>query len=157
MKRLLLAACTMLLLSMMAACGGGEDIVVEEVKANLTLPSNTGALYMNITNKSGEDDALVGAEVPGCDVIELHEMKMENDVMMMQQVPGGKIPIPAGETVELKQGGLHVMCIGKSGTFELGETVDISLEFENAGTMEVSAEVIAPGKMQMNQMESGGG
>lgn len=154
MKRLLLSVCLILILATLAACdSGGGELVVENVKANLTLPTETGAVYMTITNESDEDDALLGATVPGCGTIELHEMSMEGDVMVMQQVPGGEIPIPAGETVELKQGGLHVMCIGKTGTFEVGGTVDVTLEFANAGTKKVSAEVIAPGQMGMENKD----
>jgi hypothetical protein len=144
MKRLLLATCLLLLFT--AACTGGGGIVVEDAKANLTLPSTTGAVYMTITNESDEDDALVRADVPGCGSVELHEMKMDGDVMVMQQVPGGEIPIPAGETVELMQGGLHVMCIDKTGTFELGDTVGVTLEFAKAGRVQVDADIVAPGK-----------
>jgi copper(I)-binding protein len=150
MKRLLLTVGLILILTILAACdSGGGDLVIENVKANLTLPSETGAVYMTITNDSDEDEVLVGASVPGCGTIELHEMRMDGDVMVMQEVPGGEIEIPAGETVELKQGGLHVMCIGKTGKFAVGDTVEVTLEFANAGTKEVSSEVIAPGQMGM--------
>ena len=64
---------------------------------------------MKIHNGTGTDDELVGAEFEGCGAIELHNMFMEKDVMVMREVEGGKIPIPAGETVELKPGGYHLM------------------------------------------------
>ena len=44
-------------------------------------------------NGTDTDDALIGAEVPGCGVIELHDMVMENDVMMMQQVEGWTVAV----------------------------------------------------------------
>jgi copper(I)-binding protein len=139
---------------LLVACGAGTGdtptagaLTVEDVSANLTLPSDTGALYMRIRNGTESDDALLGAEVPGCGVVELHEMTMDGDVMMMRQVEGNRIPIPAGETVMLERGGLHVMCIGKTGTFSVGDSVPVTLRFEQAGTMEVSATVIEPGEM----------
>jgi copper(I)-binding protein len=125
-------------------------ITVTNLRANLTLPSDTGSLWMEIFNGTGEDDALLGAEVPGCAVIELHNMMMENDVMVMRQVEGGKIPLPAGETVELQQGGLHVMCIGKEAPLEAGSMIDIVLHFENADDIALTAEVVAPGEMPAN-------
>ncbi len=152
MKRLFLLICLTLVLIILAACGSGDgNLKIEMVKANLILPTETGAVYMTISNETGEDDVLTGASVPGCRTVELHEMVMDGDVMIMSQVAGGEIPIPAGETVELKQGGLHVMCIGKTGKYAVGDTVEVTLEFDNAGTIKVSAEVIAPGEMGMNQ------
>ncbi len=126
------------------ACSGGgssEQITVQDAMANLMLPTDTGAVYMQIVNGSNEDDALLSAEAPGCGVMELHEMTMDNGVMKMRPVEGDRIEIPAGETVTLKQGGLHIMCLGKSGSYTEGEMIEVALEFENAGTMVVEAEI----------------
>ncbi len=148
MKRQLLVMLVWLTIAIaLVGCSGGggdADIEVTGITANLSLPTDTGALYMTITNHSNEDDSLIGATVPGCGVMELHEMRMEGEVMTMQQVEGGQIPIPAGESVELARGGLHVMCLQKSGEFAVGETVEVTLNFANAGEIEVSAEVIDP-------------
>ncbi len=139
-------------LFLLAACGASESesITVENVRANMTLPTDTGSFWMLITNNSDTDDALVGASVDGCGVIELHDMAMENEVMVMRPVEGGQIPIPAGQTVELKPGGLHVMCLQKVAPLELGTKVTIDLEFANAGTLTVEGEVVDPA------MSSGG-
>jgi periplasmic copper chaperone A len=156
-----------LLLLLLAACGGGQngettstesgELIVDNITANLTLPTTTGAVYMRITNGSSNDDALIGAEVPGCGTVELHEMIMQDDVMMMRQMEGNRIPIPAGETVMLQRGGLHVMCIDKTGEFTVGEMVPVTLQFESAGTIEVQAEVVAPGEaMEMEEQDVGG-
>lgn len=158
MKRCSLLPCILLILTALVACtsNGGDseatdELKVEMVKANLTLPTETGAVYMTITNNTDEEEKLVAASVPGCDAVELHEMRMDGDVMVMRQVEGSEIIIPAGETVELKQGGLHVMCIGKTGEYAIGDTVPVTLEFAKAGMVEVQAEIIAPGEMQMEQ------
>ncbi|MEZ4708720.1 MAG: copper chaperone PCu(A)C [Caldilineaceae bacterium] len=127
------------------------ELTVANVQANLALPSSTGSVWMAIMNGTDTDDALIGAEVPGCGVIELHEMIMQNDVMVMRQVEGGQIPIPAGETVELKRGGLHVMCIEKEAPREVGSMVDMVLHFANAGDIAVTAPVVDPGEMNMDQ------
>lgn len=147
MKRILFCVYLVVLMVVAAACSSGSDtegITVENVRANMTLPTDTGSFWMVITNHSDTDDALVGAQVDGCGVIELHEMAMENEVMVMRQVEGGEIPIPAGETVELVPGGLHVMCLQKAAPLELGTIVNLRLEFANAGTIEVEAEVVEP-------------
>jgi copper(I)-binding protein len=61
---------------------------------------------MSITAKDGA--RLVGASSPVAGVAEVHEMKMDGDVMKMRAVEGG-LELPAGKTVELKPGGYHVM------------------------------------------------
>lgn len=136
----------------LAACRGEveEDqpiggLRVDQVTAVLSLPSDTGAIYMRIHNGTGQDETLVGAAVPGCETVELHDMRVDGDVMMMHQVEGNRIPIPAGETVMLQRGGLHVMCIGKTADFVVGHSVPVTLEFDGAGMVEVTAEVVEPG------------
>lgn len=132
----------------LAACSASEStaepITVENVRANMMLPTDTGSFWMVITNNSDTDDALLGATVDGCGVIELHDMMMENDIMVMRPVADGQIPLPAGQTVELKPGGLHVMCLQKAAPLELGTKVTIELEFANAGTIAVEGEVVEP-------------
>lgn len=156
------------LAALLAACGGGDnaggadsgdEMIIENVMGNLALPMPNGAVYMTITNETGSDDALIDAVVPGCGTVELHEMVMEDDVMRMRQMDGNRIPIPAGETVTLQRGGLHVMCIDKTGEFAVGDSVPVTLTFENAGEMEVTAEVIDPGEMspEMQTEEEEGG
>jgi len=164
MKRLI--ALGLIMVAAMAGCGGGEgmggsddggDLVVENAMGNLALPMPNGAVYMTITNGTDDDDALIDAAVPGCDAVELHEMIMEDDVMVMRQMEGNRIPVPAGETVMLQRGGLHVMCIGKTAEFAVGESVPVTLTFEKAGTMEVTAEVIDPGEMAPEMQKEEGG
>ena len=115
MKRLFVVGLVLMIL--LVACGGNEgmggttagELVVDGVMGNLALPMPNGAVYMTITNGTASDDALIDAAVPGCGAVELHEMIMENDVMVMRQMEGNRIPIPAGETVMLQRGGLHVL------------------------------------------------
>lgn len=145
MKRLFLMALVLMIIGL-AACSSGAangEMSVENVWGrNSPMAAPNGAFYMTITNNTGQDDTLTKASADVCEVVELHEMYMkENDVMGMRQVEGGVIPIPDGETVELKVGGLHVMCIGKTKEFELGEKFPITLSFANAGDMVVEAEI----------------
>jgi hypothetical protein len=63
-------------------------------------------------------------------------------MMSMKQVDA--VPVPAGETVELKPGGYHVMLIGLTKDLSAGDTLDVTLTFEPGGTVDVSAEVREP-------------
>lgn len=148
MKRLVLIVLLACLALFAAACSTSDEaetgIVVENVRANMTLPSDTGSFWMSISNRSDTDDVLVGAEVTGCGVIELHDMVMENDVMVMRQVAGDGIVIPAGETVALEPGGLHVMCLQKEAPLTVGAEITIALHFQESGTIEMPAMVVEP-------------
>ena len=124
-----------------AACSSTSDAVTIDDPWGRPSPTSTGnaAFYMAVTG--GEtDDRITSASSPSCDVTELHETTMQDGVMSMQEQTEG-IPIPAGSTVMLEPGGLHVMCIGVQEALVAGETVNVELEFESAGTVTVQAEI----------------
>ena len=95
-----------------------------------------GGGFVTITNKGGEEDRLVSATSPEAGEVQMHEMAMEGDVMKMRQLNDG-IVIPAGETVELKPGGLHLMFYKVSEPFKEGATVNVTLTFEKAGAVDL--------------------
>lgn len=106
--------------------------------------ARTGAGYLKISNKGASSDRLVGAAFGAAQTTEVHEMTMVNDVMRMRQIPGG-IEIKAGEAVELKPGGLHLMLIGLKEPITEGALLKGSLTFEKAGTVAIELKVEAAG------------
>jgi copper(I)-binding protein len=96
--------------------------------------------FMTITNRGSEADRLVKVSTELAGMVQLHEMKMENDVMKMAEIPGG-IEIPAGGTVVLKRGGLHVMFMKVKTPFKEGDHVKAVLTFEKAGDVPVEFDV----------------
>ena len=64
---------------------------------------------------------------------------MDMGAMVMQQIMS--LDLPAGETVELKPGGYHVMLIDLAAPLEIGQTFDITLDFETAPDQVVTVEV----------------
>jgi copper(I)-binding protein len=102
-----------------------------------TLPNApVGAGYLTITNTGTADDTLVSATSPVAGVTQIHEMKMEGDVMKMNEVEGGLV-IPAGQSVTLEPGGFHIMFMELKQAFVEGSMVPVTLTFANAGTVEV--------------------
>ena len=128
--------------------------------------AKTGAVYMTLENKSGTADRLTGASSDVADKLQLHEMKVENGVMKMREVPDG-LSIPAGGSVELKPGSYHVMMIGLKKPLTAGEDFPLTLTFEKAGNISVTVPVQAMGASQdkggmgtmggMQNGKSGGG
>ncbi len=103
------------------------------------LEEGNAAVYMLIRNTGSEDDRLIGASSEAAEVVELHDMTMENDVMKMFQVES--MELPAGGSLELKPGGKHIMFIHLREMFEVGQKVRLVLEFEKVGKISVEAEI----------------
>ncbi len=108
-----------------------------------TLPT-TGAFYMVIKNTGSAPDKLLSGTSPACGSVEIHEMVKKSDGTMGMNLVDKPVEIPAGGQVELKVGGLHVMCImKKDDQFLVGATVDLTLTFEKSGDKTISAEIHA--------------
>ena len=107
-----------------------------------TLPNApVGGGFLTIENEGPEADRLISASSPAADVVQIHEMAMEGDVMKMRQLADG-LELPAGQTVVLSPGGFHLMFMGLKQAFVEGETVPVTLVFEKAGTVELALPVL---------------
>lgn len=102
-----------------------------------------GAGFMTIRNAGTQPDRLLSASTPVARVVELHTHIREGEVMRMRPVTD--IPLPAGETVRLRPGGLHVMLIGLNEPLRQGAEVPLTLRFERAGEVRVMLAVEAAG------------
>ncbi len=72
------------------------------------MAADVTAGFMVIRNTGKTDDKLIGVTAEIADVVQIHDMKMENDVMKMFEIPGGVV-IPAGQSVEFKPKSKHIM------------------------------------------------
>ena len=137
---------TLLFGMLVTACGSktdGPEIMVENAWGRPSPKIATaGAFYMLINNDGNEGDKLLSAESSACGVIELHEsFQMEDGVMGMRPVEGGSIDIPAKGEIELKMGGLHIMCIDKIEDFVPGAILPVTLNFAITGKMDIDVEI----------------
>jgi copper(I)-binding protein len=92
--------------------------------------------YLTIKNSGTTADRLLGGTLPQAGRFEIHEMKMEGQVMRMRPVAGG-VEIGPGQQVELKPGGFHIMLMDLRQPLKQGEKVKGQLRFEKAGTIEI--------------------
>ncbi len=114
--------------------------------------AKSAAGYMGITNKGAEADHLIGVETDAAEKSEVHVTKVGDDgVATMSHVES--IEIPAGDTVQLERGGLHVMLMGLNGTLNQGDMVKATLIFEHAGRVDVEFMVDAPGGEDHSAMD----
>ena len=121
----------------------GDIVISHPWSRQSPMAADVGAGFMVIQNNGQQDDRLVKATATVSDNVQLHDMKMVDDVMKMVELAEG-IPIPAGAKVELRPGSLHVMFLELKAPVKEGETFTGTLTFEKAGTVEVEFEVAAP-------------
>jgi periplasmic copper chaperone A len=106
--------------------------------------AESGGGFLAITNTGTTPDRLIAVKSPAADKVEIHEMKMDGNIMRMREVEKG-IEIPPGATVELKPGGFHVMFMGLRAPFAKDAKVPLTLVFEKAGSIDVELMVQAMG------------
>jgi copper(I)-binding protein len=110
------------------------DLVVENPWARESV-TRTGAVYLTVRNGGDQDDRLVGVSSEVADKAELHSSVMQDGVMKMRAVEA--VDVPAHGEAVLEPGGLHIMLIGLKAPLEEGKSFALTLEFENAGGIEV--------------------
>ncbi len=134
-------------ITMLAICAGllvctsafaQVDVKGAWVRGTVQGQKASGA-YLEITSKDAA--ALVGAASPLAGTVEIHEMRMEGDVMRMRAVQ--RIALPAGRKVELKPGGYHVMLVDLKQPLAKGDKVPLTLRVEGADKKVTSIEVQA--------------
>ena len=116
---------------------------VEDVWARPSPPgAPSAAFYMTIANHSQQPDALQQVRSNHCEAVEIHRSEVDDaGVMRMAPVEDGRLPVPAGETVLLEPGGLHIMCVGLTQPLLEGEQAALTLDFEIAGSLELMAHI----------------
>ena len=97
-----------------------------------------GAAYLTLTGGS-QADRLVGASTPRARMVQIHVTVESNGVAGMRESDG--VDVPAGRTVVLAPGGTHLMLMGLDGPLVVGQDLPLTLEFEQAGRIEVVAKV----------------
>jgi copper(I)-binding protein len=120
------------------ACSGGGDIEVRDAWAR-SPADDVAAVYFVVANDGDVADALVSATADVEGRVEVHETTMEGGQAEMQ--PVDLVEIPAGGEVSFEPGGYHVMLLDLAEPLAVGDTVSLVLTFEQAGEVEVDAEV----------------
>jgi hypothetical protein len=138
-KTLALTALAMTLLAARAA----PVVQVDQpwVRTTVAEQKTTGA-YMTLTSPQG--GTLVGASSPVASSVEVHEMKMEGDVMRMRALD--TLALPAGQKVEFKPNAYHFMLLGLKHPVKAGDVVPITLEIKDAAGKQQTVEVRASAK-----------
>jgi len=113
------------------------DIEITHPWARATLKgSDVADGFMKITNHGSTPDRLIAVNVAFAKAGQIHDMKLEGDVMKMQELTGG-LEIPAGATVELKPKSMHLMFMGVNQELMPDTMIEGELTFEKAGKVTI--------------------
>ena len=105
--------------------------------SDMSVSGGMTGMFMEITNPSSNEITLIGGS-SDAGMVEIHETVMGADGMQMQEINGG-IEIPAGGTVVLQPGGLHVMIMNLNSDVVAGDEVSVELEFDGHPNVSVTA------------------
>lgn len=100
--------------------------------------------FMRLTSR--EPLQLVGVATPVAGVAEIHEMKMEGDVMRMRAVD--KVDLVPGVPFDLKPGGYHLMLMDLKQPLQKDVLIPLTLVFRNAAGAPLRMELQVPVSMQ---------
>jgi copper(I)-binding protein len=128
--------------TVMAGVAHAQNVMVTDgwARANVHGQNATG-VFMKLASPAGS--RLVRASSPASARAEIHEMRLENDVMRMRPVKGG-LDIPAGTVVELKPGSFHVMLQDLKADLAKDSTIALTLVFADAKGVETKTELTVP-------------
>ncbi|PQA81884.1 hypothetical protein C5F52_17885 [Limnohabitans sp. TS-CS-82] len=135
-----------------AASAFAQNVTVTDAWARATVTGQkaTGA-FMTLTAK--DNAKLVGVSSPAAGVAEIHEMKIDKDVMKMAALPNG-LDLPAGKAVALKPGSYHVMLMDLKDPLVKDSTVPLTLTFQDAKGVKSKVELKVLVGMQPPAMPS---
>ncbi len=102
-------------------------------------PGHMMAGYLELVNTADADIALVDAFSPQFERVEIHTMTMDDGVMRMRRLD--QLPVPAGDTVILQPGGLHLMLITPHQNLAVGDMIEVELVDAEGNHIPVTLEV----------------
>jgi len=127
------------------ACGApgsvpSAAVTVADAYAAEPLSRETGAVYLTIENAGSRPDTLLGASTPIAAMTHLHRMAGPGTAQMRSQEVA---EVPAGGSLRLRPGGLHLMLLSLTSQPRAGDTIDLTLRLQHAGTLAVRVPVVS--------------
>jgi len=129
---------------LLVACSGeapNAALTADRVWARATPPgAEVGAVYMRLHNRGDTAVRLVEVRSEAAQRAEVHTVSETGGMMRMRAVEGGP-EIPAGDSIELRPGGMHLMLMGLTQPLVDGERFAIALSFDDGQTLSLEVPV----------------
>jgi len=122
------------LLASASASAAGPISVSQSYSHPTAAPGVPGVGFLTLTNAGKKPDRLLSVSSPAAGTVEIHQSGVVNGVMQMRAITDG-LALPAGKTVALAPGGLHLMLFDLRAPLVEGQEVPVTLNFANAGAV----------------------
>lgn len=99
-----------------------------------------GAGYLQITNRTGRPDALVGASSPSASAVQMHTISLHGGVAKMRQV--SQLTLPLRGKLTLAPGGSHLMLLGLKKPLSSGQKILVTLRFASGKDKTIAVTVV---------------
>lgn len=126
-----------LFLIILAAFFQDNSIKISDPWVRPAFENSNSAIYFQIENNSGKSDFLTGVESEIAQLTEIHETFSEGDKLMMRKIES--VEIKANSKFEFKPRAHHIMLIKLKKDLKIGDKVEFTLIFKNAGNKNVVA------------------
>ena len=133
----LILLCTSILLS--GCSETSQSIQIEGAWARPAQTDANSAVYFVLSNRE-QDDRLTGAQSTAANMVQIHATVVDDDgtaSMQHQEV----LDVPAGSILTFRPGGLHVMLMSLNSDLVEGDTIQVTLMFENFGGLTIDVPV----------------
>jgi len=134
--------CCVFLALMFSSCAkrDGDVVVIENVFIKELSPGQSSTeVYLQITNNTEVSQPLNYVHSPIADYVEVHRTFYQDGKMQMRTIK--KVTVNPGETKLMQPGGFHLMMFGIYGSLEIGDTFEVTFEFESGLVITTFAEV----------------
>ncbi len=128
----------------LAAAASGLWVETPWARASLGGVKNA-IVYGALVNDGPGAVRLVGGSTPVADHVEFHIHAMNGSVMTMRQLDS--VDLKAGETAQLKPGGLHIMLIDLKRPLKEGESFPLTLTLDGGASIAVEVKVLGASAM----------
>ena len=113
--------------------------------AGAAVSGQTSAAYLHIDNRGASDVTITAARSAAAMAVEFHQTIVENDIARMQ--PVSALSIPAGQSLHLHPGGMHIMLIDLMRDLTAGSVIAIELVLESGDLIALDLPIM---QMQMD-------
>ena len=142
MRRNLFLAWTILALHPSLPAFAGELTVTNAWSRSTPPVAKVGVVYFTLNNDTGKSDRLLKLSTPVATQVEVHRTEVLDGIARMREV--ALLHVEAGQTLEFRPGGLHVMLMGLRKPLVTGTTYELDLLFEVAGPRKIRVDVRGP-------------
>lgn len=124
-----------------AGCQPVDDLEIDGAWVRATPPNrDVTAAYLVIRNRSDQPRELRSVETPAAAYTELHTMRQVDEMMEMEKIE--RLVVPAQGEAALEPGGDHIMLFSVKRPLAAGDSVSLTLRFDDQSTRTVTAEVL---------------